>query len=93
MSISDRMNRMLKDRQEILVVGELLLFLTAWVLGIAAAVDDYRVRTNAKAGNNVAASSNASGGASLGQSFTIDQYGIDQYGIDQYDIDQRSGLE
>ena len=84
MSISDRMNRMLKDRQEILVVGELLLFLTAWVLGIVAAVDDYRVRTNAKAGNNVAASSNASGGASSGPSFIIDQYGIDQFGIDQH---------
>ena len=76
-SISNRMNRMLKDRQEILVVGELLLFLTAWVAGVVAAVDDYRVRTNAKADNNVAASSGAGGGASLRPSF-IDQYGIDQ---------------
>jgi len=46
---------MLKDRQEILVLGELVLFLAAWGLGVAAAVDDYRVRTNAKAGSNVAA--------------------------------------
>jgi len=49
-----RFNRMLKDRQEIMVLGELLLFLAAWGLGVAAAVDDYRVRTNANARNNVA---------------------------------------
>lgn len=48
-------HRMLKDRQELLVLGELVLFLAAWGLGVAAAVDDYRIRTNAKAANNVAA--------------------------------------
>ena len=48
-------SRMLKDRQEILVLGELVLFLAAWGLGVAAAVDDYRIRTNSKAGNDVAA--------------------------------------
>lgn len=69
---------MLKDRQEILVVGELVLFLAAWVLGVAAAVDDYRIRTNAKAENNVAASS-ARGGGSSRPTF-IDQYGVDPYG-------------
>ena len=88
------MNRLLKDRQEILVVGELVLFLVAWVLGIAAAVDDYRVRTNAKAGNSVAASSNATdsnatnwhvgggGGSALPYRDGVDPYGIDPYGID-----------
>ena len=66
---------MLKDRQEILVVGELFLFLTAWVLGIVAAVDDYRVRTNAKADNNVAASSSStnSGGGASSRPYFIDQ--------------------
>jgi len=54
--------KMLKDRQEILVLGELMLFFAAWGLGLAAAVDDYRVRTHANAGkanagNNVAANS------------------------------------
>lgn len=49
------LNRMLKDRQEILVLGELMLFLAAWGLGVAAAVDDYRDRTNSNAGNEVAA--------------------------------------
>ncbi len=48
------LNRMLKDRQEILVLGELVLFLAAWGLGMAAAVDDYRERTYGKSGNNVA---------------------------------------
>jgi len=52
---------MLKDRQEILVLGELVLFFAAWGLGLAAAVDDYRVRTNANAGNNVAANSYSPG--------------------------------
>ncbi len=61
---------MLKDRQEILVLGELVLFLAAWGLGLAAAVDDYRVRTNAKVGNNVAANSNFSGSDSLGPNFS-----------------------
>ena len=48
------LNRMLRDRQEIVVLGELVLFLAAWGLGMAAAVDDYRVRTNGKTGTNVA---------------------------------------
>ena len=48
------LKRMLKDRQEIFVLAELLLFLAAWGLGLAAAVDNYRVRTNSRAGNNVA---------------------------------------
>ena len=51
------LNRMFKDRQEILVVGELILFLGAWGLCIAAAIDDYRVRHNGNADNNVAANS------------------------------------
>ncbi len=54
------LNRMLKDRQEILVLGELVLFLAAWGLGLAAAVDDHRERTNARAENNMAANSNYS---------------------------------
>lgn len=49
------LNRMLKDRQEILVVAELMLFLGAWGLCVAAAVSDYRVRNNDNADNNVAA--------------------------------------
>jgi len=49
---------MLKDRQELFVLGELVLFLAAWGLGLAAAVDDYRERTNASAENNVAANLN-----------------------------------
>ena len=51
------LNRMFKDRQEILVVGELILFLGAWGLCIAAAIDDYQVRHNGNADNNVAANS------------------------------------
>lgn len=51
------LDRMFKDRQEILVLGELLLFLAAWGLGLAAAVNDHRERTNAGAENNVAANS------------------------------------
>lgn len=49
------LNRMLKDRQEILVVAELMLFLGAWGLCVAAAVSDNRVRNNDNAENNVAA--------------------------------------
>jgi len=64
------LNRMLKDRQEILVVGELVLFLAAWVLGVIAAVDDYHVRTDGKAGNNVAATSNFSGSNFSGSNFS-----------------------
>ncbi len=52
---------MLKDRQEILVLGELVLFLAAWGLGLAAAVDDYRDRSHVGAENNVAAKSNYAG--------------------------------
>ena len=52
---------MLKGRQDILVFGELALFVAAWTLGIAAAVDDYRDRTNDKARNSVAANANFSG--------------------------------
>ena len=55
------LKRMLKDRQELFVLGELALFLVAWGLGLAAAVDDYRDRTNASAQNTVAANSKAVG--------------------------------
>ena len=48
---------MLKDRQELFVLGELALFLAAWGLGLAAAVDDHHDRTNAHAENNVAVNS------------------------------------
>lgn len=61
---------MLKDRQEIFVLGELVLFLAAWGLGLAAAVDDYRERTNASAENNVAANSNYSSGDFSGPPFS-----------------------
>lgn len=54
------LNQMLKDRQEILVLGELTLFLAAWGLGIAAAVDNYHARTNGNAANNVAANNSFS---------------------------------
>lgn len=49
------LNRMLKDRQEILVLGELLLFLGAWGLCVAAAVEDYHVRHNGNADDSIAA--------------------------------------
>ncbi len=49
------LNRMLKDRQDIFVLGELLLFLGAWGLCVAAAVEDSHVRHNGNADNNVAA--------------------------------------
>ncbi len=58
------LKRMLKDRQELFVLGELALFLAAWGLGLAAAVDDYRDRTNASAQNTVAVNSGYSEGAS-----------------------------
>ena len=54
------LNRILKERQELFVLGELALFLAAWGLGLAAAVDDYRDRTNVHAQNNVAANSSYS---------------------------------
>ena len=63
------LDRMLKDRQEILVLGELVLFLAAWGFGIAAAIDDYRVRTNAKAANSVAAKVDFSGAKFTDPSF------------------------
>lgn len=72
-----RIDRMLKDRQEVMVLGELVLFLAAWGLGIAAAVDDYRIRTNAKAGNNVAAKAEYSDTDLSGPSY-FDQRGFDQ---------------
>jgi len=68
---------MLKDKQEILVLGELVLFFAAWGLGLAAAVDDYRVRTNANAGNNVAANSYSPSSSTSGTRF-IDRF-IDHY--------------
>ncbi len=49
------LNRMLKERQDIFVLGELLLFLGAWGLCVAAAVEDSHVRHNGNADNNVAA--------------------------------------
>jgi|GEM_PF-4983329 len=54
---------MLKDKQEILVFGELVLFAAAWVFGVAATLDDYRSRTNSQAsgGDNMASNSNFSG--------------------------------
>ncbi len=67
------LNRMLKDRQELFVLGELALFLAAWGLGLAAAVDDYRERTNASAENNVAANSNYTGGDFSGPIFSGQQ--------------------
>lgn len=49
---------MQRDRQEILAVGELVVFLAAWMLGIFAAVNDYHDRSHSAAGANVAATSN-----------------------------------
>ena len=51
---------MRKDRREILAVGELALFLAAWMLGIFAAVEDYRNRLYPIPGNDIAATSNLS---------------------------------
>jgi len=51
---------MQKDRREILAVGELTLFLAAWLLGIVAVVDDYRGRAGHDSGNEIAATSNIS---------------------------------
>ena len=45
---------MLKNRQEIWVFAELMLFLAAWGLGVAAAVDDNRDRANGNAVGDVA---------------------------------------
>jgi hypothetical protein len=46
---------MLKDRQEILAVGELAIFLSAWLLSATVAVDYYRQRENLVPANRVAA--------------------------------------
>ena len=46
---------MLRDRQEILAVGELALFLATWFATLWAAVDHFR--QNDLAGNNIASSS------------------------------------
>jgi hypothetical protein len=51
---------MQKDRQEILAIGELALFLAVWMLGIVAVVDEYRGRPNPNTGNEIAATSNLS---------------------------------
>jgi hypothetical protein len=45
---------MLKDRQEILAVGELALFLATWFATVWAAVDHFR--QNDLSGNNIASS-------------------------------------
>jgi len=80
--------KMLKDRQEILVLGELVLFFAAWGLGLAAAVDDSRVRThandgNASARNNVADNSYHPGSLSPGGGSSGSRF-IDHF-IDHYD--------
>ena len=50
-------NRMLKDRQEILALGELVLLVAAWMAGILAVVDHCQDRNHVMARNNVASSS------------------------------------
>lgn len=70
-----RLNRMIKDRQEILVLGELVLFLAAWSLGLAAAIDDYRIRTNRNADNNMAANQD------LSSSEAADPRASDEWGV------------
>jgi hypothetical protein len=47
---------MLKDRQEILAVGELALFLATWFATMWAAVDHFRHGSEFVPGNNLAAS-------------------------------------
>ena len=42
-------------RRESFALGELALFLMAWMLAMVAALDDYAGRSNAAAKNNVAA--------------------------------------
>lgn len=51
---------MQKDRREILAVGELTLFLAAWLLAIVAVVGDYRGRVSHGSGNDIAATSSTS---------------------------------
>jgi hypothetical protein len=48
---------MLKDRQEILAVGELVLFLATWFATVWAAVDHFRQNGEYVPGNNLAATS------------------------------------
>ena len=74
------LDRMFKDRQEILVLGELLLFLAAWGLGLAAAVNDHRERTNAGAEDNVAANSDYTDGDFSGPDYS-EQLGPEQRGF------------
>jgi hypothetical protein len=50
-----RLRAMLRDRQEILAVGELALFLATWFATLWAAVDHFR--GNDFAGNSIASSS------------------------------------
>ncbi len=45
---------MLKDRQEILAVGELALFLATWVAVILGAIDHYRQREHLLPADSVA---------------------------------------
>ena len=51
---------MLKDRQEILAVGELTLFLATWVAVVLGAIDHYRHREHLVPGDSVAAIQNGS---------------------------------
>lgn len=48
---------MLKDRQEILAVGEFALFLVTWLATVWAAVDHFRHNGEYVPGNNLAATS------------------------------------
>lgn len=43
---------MLKNRQEILAVGELAVFLLAWVLSALAVIDDREVQSDLQARND-----------------------------------------
>lgn len=47
---------MLKDRQEILAVGELALFVAVWCAAAWGAIDSYRHREKLVTGNSVASS-------------------------------------
>jgi hypothetical protein len=48
---------MLKDRQEIMAVGELALFLATWFATVWAAVDHFRHNGEYVPGNNLASTS------------------------------------
>lgn len=52
---------MLKDRRQIFALGELVLFLGAWMLGMLATVDNYRHRSHPAARDNVASSTSFPG--------------------------------